>query len=239
MLILDICIWPRLKACDVMWPWGLHGLSLTGRNAHLNFQFSPSLCKSVNLWFLKKFFLSHLFFYFINGILKAKMKRLLTDCCDSYVEDNGWCNLLWCVALTYLFSKWREKRGKKPPINFHFIEMTKLQRSQTLLIKSLWPQSFLRTSLLYCCLTQSIAIPILININLLISIKSRLPLDQFSLASVWHCRPLITPRLPPPSSTHTHTCIYIHTHTPSFDFGVNKADRLWEHIDSYQKMPLM
>ena len=70
---------------------------------------------------------------------------------------------------------------------------------------TLWPQSFLRTSLLYCCLTQSIAIQILININLLISIKIRLPLDQFSLASVWHCRPLITQTTPPPHHTHTHT----------------------------------
>lgn len=87
--------------------------------------------------------------------------------------------------------------------------MVKLHRSPTHLIKSLWPQSFLRTSLLYCCLTQSIAIQILININLLISIKSRLPLDQFSLASVWHCRTLITSRLPPLplhlSLTHTPT----------------------------------
>lgn len=64
---------------------------------------------------------------------------------------------------------------------------------------------FLRTSLLYCCLTQSIAIQILININLLISIKIRLPLDQFSLASVWHCRPLITQTAPPPHHTHIHT----------------------------------
>lgn len=98
---------------------------------------------------------------------------------------------------------------------------------------TLWPQSFLRTSLLYRCLTQSIAIQILININLLISIKIRLPLDQFSLASVWHCRPLITQMTPPPHHSHTHI------HTQALDFGVNKADRLCESIDSYQKMPLM
>lgn len=84
----------------------------------------------------------------------------------------------------------------------------KMRESKNLLNKvTLWPQSFLRTSLLYRCLTQSIAIQILININLLISIKIRLPLDQFSLASVWHCRPLITQMTPPPHHSHTH----IHT----------------------------
>lgn len=43
--------------------------------------------------------------------------------------------------------------------------------------------------------------------------------------------PLITqtyPPPPPPSRSHT-----------ALDFGVNKADRLCESIDSYQKMPLM
>lgn len=84
---------------------------------------------------------------------------------------------------------------------------------------SLWPQSFLRTSLLYRCLTQSIAIPILININLLISIKIRLPLDQFSLASVWHCRPLITQTTPPPHHSHTHMLTDTHTYTRTHAAG--------------------
>ena len=64
------------------------------------------------------------------------------------------------------------------------------------------------TSLLCRCLTQSIAIQILININLLISIKIRLPLDRLWLASVWHWRPPHHPDdspLPLTPSPNTHT----------------------------------
>lgn len=38
---------------------------------------------------------------------------------------------------------------------------------------------------------------------------------------------------------HTQTTPPSSSRTPALDFGVNKADRLCESIDSYQKMPLM